>query len=91
MLQSSGCTIAITADAVNQDDGSINAINELQEALSKLPHTEYPIISKTKEHRTLKRNMLTLFQEIIVQCKYDAIYDGILIETLQSWLTTMSR
>ncbi|KAI9250834.1 hypothetical protein EDC94DRAFT_310101 [Helicostylum pulchrum] len=90
VIRSSGCTIAITADAVNQDDGSINAINELQEALSKLPHTEYPIISKTKEHRTLKRNMLTLFQEIIVQCKYDAIYDGILIETLQSWLTTMS-
>ncbi|KAI8068989.1 hypothetical protein BDF21DRAFT_465946 [Thamnidium elegans] len=90
VIRSSGCTIAITADAVNQDDGSINAINELQEALSKLPHTEYPIISKTKEHKTLKRNMLTLFQEIIIQCKYDAIYDGILIETLQSWLTTIS-
>jgi cohesin complex subunit SA-1/2 len=83
--------MAVTADAVNQDDGSVDAIEELQEALSKLPHTEYPIISRSKEHKALKRNMLSLFQEIIVQCKFDAIYDGILIETLQNWLATMSR
>ncbi|KAG2212709.1 hypothetical protein INT47_000686, partial [Mucor saturninus] len=90
VIRSSGCSIAVTADAVNKDDGSVEAIEELQEALSKLPHTEYPIISKTKEHKALKVNMLSLFHEIIVQCKFDAIYDGILIETLQSWLATMS-
>lgn len=83
--------MAVTIDAVSQDDGSVDAITELQDALSKLPHSEYPIISKTKEHKTLKRNMLSLFQEIIIQCKYDAIYDGILVETLHSWLTTLSR
>lgn len=59
--------------------------------LHKLPHTEYPMISKLKEHKALRKNMLALFSEIISLCSQDAIYDGVFIETLQNWLATMSR
>lgn len=90
VIRSAGCPLTITAGALDETDGSVDAIEELQGYLSKLPHTEYPIISKSKELKFLRRNMLLLFQTIIIRCKYEAIYDGMLIETLQTWLTTMS-
>ncbi|OBZ86050.1 Cohesin subunit SA-1 [Choanephora cucurbitarum] len=90
VIRSAGCSMAVTDDALDQEDGSLNALQELQEELAKLPHADYPIISKSKEHRTLKRNLLLFFEELIEQCQHNAIYDGVLIETLQNWLTTMS-
>ncbi|KAI8059065.1 uncharacterized protein B0P05DRAFT_558941 [Gilbertella persicaria] len=90
VIRSSGCSMAITDEALMQEDGSLNTLQELQQELGKLPHTEYPIVSRTKEHRTLRRNLLIFFQELIDQCQHGAIYDGVLIETLQNWLTTMS-
>ncbi|KAI8387466.1 hypothetical protein BD560DRAFT_382586 [Blakeslea trispora] len=90
VIRSAGCSMAVTDDALNQEDGSLSALQELQEELAKLPHADYPIISKAREHRTLKRNLLLFFDELIEQCQHSAIYDGILIETLQNWLTTMS-
>ncbi|KAI7907039.1 uncharacterized protein BX663DRAFT_548130 [Cokeromyces recurvatus] len=90
VIRSSGCSMAITSEALEQDDGSFNALQELQEELAKLPHTEYPIVSKLKEFKTLRRNLLVFFQELIDQCQHDLIYDGVLIETLQNWLTTIS-
>ncbi|CAO0794439.1 unnamed protein product [Mucor circinelloides] len=90
VIRSSGCPMAITIDAINQEDGSYDALQELQAELVKLPPTEYPIVSRLKEFRTLKRNILLFFHQMIEVCQHQAIYDGMLIETLQNWLTTMS-
>ncbi|CEP10437.1 hypothetical protein [Parasitella parasitica] len=90
VIRSAGCPMAITIDALNQEDGSYDALQELQAELVKLPPTEYPIISKHKEFKTLKRNILLFFHQLIEVCQHKAIYDGVLIETLQNWLTIMS-
>ncbi|EIE79351.1 hypothetical protein RO3G_04056 [Rhizopus delemar RA 99-880] len=67
VLRCSGCSMAITAVAFNEEDGSVEALQELQQELVKL-----------------------FFAELIDQTQHEAIYDGMLIETLQNWLTTMS-
>ncbi|KAI8645668.1 hypothetical protein BD408DRAFT_411341 [Parasitella parasitica] len=90
VIRSSGCPMAITIDALNQEDGSFDALQELQAELVKLPPTEYPIISRHNEFKTLKRNILLFFHQLIEICQHKTIYDGVLIETLQNWLTTMS-
>ncbi|KAK4521926.1 Prenylated Rab acceptor 1 [Mucor velutinosus] len=90
VIRSSGCPMAITIDAINQEDGSYDALQELQAELVKLPPTEYPFVSNLKEFKTLKRNILLFFYQMIEMCQHQAIYDGVLIETLQNWLTTMS-
>ncbi|CAO3641759.1 unnamed protein product [Cunninghamella blakesleeana] len=90
VIRSSGCKMAVTRDAFADEDLPVDALQELQEQLSKLPHHEYPIISRAKIHKPLKRNLLLFFQELISICKSDLLYDGSLMETLQSWLATMS-
>ncbi|ORZ25973.1 hypothetical protein BCR42DRAFT_401343 [Absidia repens] len=90
VIRSSGCKMAVTTEAFADENGTVNALQELQKHLEELPYHEYPIISKTKEYRNLKRNLLEFFQILIDKCQTTLIYDGTLIETLQSWLTTMS-
>ncbi|CAO3637260.1 unnamed protein product [Cunninghamella echinulata] len=90
VIRSSGCKMAVTREAFANEDMTVDALQELQEELSKLPHHEYPIISKAKIHKPLKRNLLLFFQELIDLSKSDLLYDGSFIETLQSWLATMS-
>ncbi|KAG0166341.1 hypothetical protein DFQ28_010664 [Apophysomyces sp. BC1034] len=90
VIRSSGCMMAVTADAFANEDVAVQALQELQDELAKLPHHEYPIISRSKKDKVLKRNLLNFFQMLIDQCQHEEIYDGTLIETLQSWLTTMS-
>ncbi|CAO3594643.1 unnamed protein product [Absidia cylindrospora] len=90
VIRSSGCKMEVTTEAFADENGTVNALQELQKHLETLPYHEYPIISKTKDHRNLKRNLLEFFQILIDKCQTRLIYDGTLIETLQSWLTTMS-
>ncbi|KAF7728526.1 hypothetical protein EC973_005930 [Apophysomyces ossiformis] len=90
VIRSAGCMMAVTADAFANEDTAVEALQELQDELAKLPHHEYPIISRSKQDKVLKRNLLNFFQSLIDQCQHEEIYDGTLIETLQSWLTTMS-
>ncbi|KAI8391760.1 uncharacterized protein BYT42DRAFT_557996 [Radiomyces spectabilis] len=90
LIRSSGCMMAVREEAFSKEDIAVEALQELQEELTKLPNPEYPIISKSKSSQLLKRNLIIFFQTLIDQCQFDIIYDGTLIETLQSWLTTMS-
>ncbi|KAL0091767.1 hypothetical protein J3Q64DRAFT_1875147 [Phycomyces blakesleeanus] len=90
IIRSCGCMMAVTAHAFKGEDIAVNAMKELQEELVKLPHHEYPIISKSKDSKLLKNNLLEFFQSLVEQCQHEIIFDGTLIETLQSWLTTMS-
>ncbi|KAI9025109.1 hypothetical protein CLU79DRAFT_834226 [Phycomyces nitens] len=90
IIRSCGCMMAVTADAFKGEDIAVNAMKELQEELVKLPSHEYPIISKSKDFKLLKTNLLQFFQSLVDQCQHEIIFDGTLIETLQSWLTTIS-
>ncbi|KAI8979834.1 hypothetical protein BDF20DRAFT_535290 [Mycotypha africana] len=90
ILRCSGCSLEVTIEAVQDQQNSVTALNELKDELSKHPPTEYPIISKAKEFKTLRRNLILFFREIINQCQHQAIYDGVLMESLQGWLVIMS-
>ncbi|KAI8097408.1 uncharacterized protein BX664DRAFT_326308 [Halteromyces radiatus] len=90
VIRSAGCRMAVTTEAFANENITVDALQELQEELAKLPHHEYPIISKEKSHKNLKQNLLGFFELLIEQCQHELLYDGTLIETLQSWLTTMS-
>ncbi|KAI9267006.1 hypothetical protein BY458DRAFT_476239 [Sporodiniella umbellata] len=90
VLRCSGCSMAVTDVAFSEEDGSVNALQELQDELVKLPSHEYPIISKSKEDRAFRSRLLLFFAELIDQTQHETIHDGVLIETLQNWLTTMS-
>ncbi|RCI06746.1 hypothetical protein CU098_008378 [Rhizopus stolonifer] len=90
VLRCSGCSMAVTDIAFSEEDGSVNALQELQDELVKLPSHDYPIVSKSKEDKAFRARLLLFFAELIDQTQHEAIHDGMLIETLQNWLTTMS-
>ncbi|KAI8989288.1 hypothetical protein BDB01DRAFT_848468 [Pilobolus umbonatus] len=90
IIRTTGCLMAITSTSITQEDGVFSALQELQEELVQLPQQDYPIVSNLKENTLLRRNMITFFSFIIDKSQNTLIYDGVLIETLQSWLTTMS-
>ncbi|KAI7868566.1 hypothetical protein BDF14DRAFT_1791670 [Spinellus fusiger] len=90
IIRSCGCMMEVTADAFKGEEIAVNAMQELQAELVKLPNHDYPISSKSKGFKVLKENLLEFFQTLIDQSQHEIIYDGTLIETLQNWLTTMS-
>ncbi|SAM01629.1 hypothetical protein [Absidia glauca] len=90
VIRCSGCKMAVTTEAFESEELTLSALNELQTELAKLPYHDYPIISKGSLYRSLKKNLLDFFQTLIQECQSARLYDGTLMETLQSWLTTMS-
>ncbi|KAI7852506.1 hypothetical protein BDC45DRAFT_485358 [Circinella umbellata] len=90
IIRGCGCMTAVTEDAFRKDEIAIDVLQELQEELAKLPQPEYPVISKSKTGRILKRNILNFFAYMVESCQHEIIYDGLFTETLQNWLTTMS-
>ncbi|KAI8144507.1 hypothetical protein BJV82DRAFT_667711 [Fennellomyces sp. T-0311] len=90
IIRGCGCMTAVTEEAFEKDDIAVEVLQELQEELAKLPQPEYPVISKSKSGKLLKRNILDFFKYIVEQSQHEIIYDGSFIETLQNWLTTMS-
>ncbi|KAI8342129.1 hypothetical protein BC941DRAFT_467028 [Chlamydoabsidia padenii] len=90
VIRSSGCKMAVTTDAFENEQLILEALELLQTELAKLPFHEYPIISKGSPYRSLKKNLMIFFQTLIKECQNGGLYDGILIETLQSWLTIIS-
>ncbi|KAI9318440.1 hypothetical protein BX666DRAFT_2025903 [Dichotomocladium elegans] len=90
LIRSCGCMTAVTEDAFTKEDIAVEVLKELEAELAKLPQPEYPIISKSKAGRDLKRNILSFFENLLEQCQHNIIYDGTFIETLQTWLTVMS-
>ncbi|KAI9259399.1 hypothetical protein BDA99DRAFT_560837 [Phascolomyces articulosus] len=90
IIRGCGCMNAVTKDAFHRDDIAIAVLEELQEELAKFPQPEYPVISKSKTGKILKRNILNFFAYMVEVCQHDIIYDGSFIETLQNWLTTIS-
>ncbi|KAI8067787.1 STAG domain-containing protein [Gongronella butleri] len=90
VIRCTGCRMAVTKDAFESEDLTVDALQELQEELAKLEVHEYPITSKAAVHKHFKPNLVRFFQVLIESCQHDILYDETLISTLQSWLITMS-
>ncbi|ORX46099.1 STAG-domain-containing protein [Hesseltinella vesiculosa] len=90
VIRCSGCRMAVTQEAFENEGLTVDALQELQEELAKRPNHDYPIISRASVHKHLKTNMVSLFQTLVDQCQHEILYDGTLMDTLQSWLIIMS-
>ncbi|KAG2176292.1 hypothetical protein INT43_005526 [Umbelopsis isabellina] len=90
IIRSCGTKEKIDAKAIEDDELIVDALQNLEDKVSANRYTEYPIASKLRKYKSLKADLIDFWQKLIEECQYDIIYDGLLVETLQVWLTTMS-
>ncbi|CAO3681859.1 unnamed protein product [Umbelopsis ramanniana] len=91
ITRSCGTKEKVDPKAIEDDDYIVEALQNLEKKIASDRYTEYPIASKLRIFKTLKTDLIAFWKKLIEECQYDIIYDGLLIETLQAWLATMSR
>ncbi|KAG2187271.1 hypothetical protein INT44_004956 [Umbelopsis vinacea] len=90
ITRSCGTKEKVDPKAIEDDDYIVEALQNLEKKIASDRYTEYPIASKLRVFKTLKTDLIAFWKKLIEECQYDIIYDGLLIETLQEWLATMS-
>ncbi|KAI8577651.1 hypothetical protein K450DRAFT_251103 [Umbelopsis ramanniana AG] len=90
ITRSCGTKEKVDPKAIEDDDYIVEALQNLEKKIASDRYTEYPIASKLRVFKTLKTDLIAFWKKLIEECQYDIIYDGLLIETLQAWLATMS-
>ncbi|KAK3826871.1 MAG: hypothetical protein JOS17DRAFT_236920 [Linnemannia elongata] len=91
LIRSCGCTQFVTADEFN-DNG--NLLETLQGILIRYKQNttnfDYPIVSKAKEFKKFKKNLLEFYTRLIQRTQGDILFDGVFMESLLTWTISLS-
>ncbi|KAF9095132.1 hypothetical protein BGX23_000991 [Mortierella sp. AD031] len=91
LIRSCGCTQFVTVDEFNDDD---NMLETLQDILLRYKENtsnfDYPIVSKAKEFKKFKKNLLEFYTRLIQKTQRDILFDGVFMQSLLAWTISLS-
>ncbi|CAG8546027.1 2319_t:CDS:10 [Diversispora eburnea] len=87
---SCGCSETLERKTFEESDNIPDVLKTLQDVFKKEPLADYPLISKAKEYKKFRKNLLIFFRRLIGHVKYDVIYDDFFFDTIQAWVVPMS-
>ncbi|KAG9070787.1 hypothetical protein KI688_008327 [Linnemannia hyalina] len=91
LIRSCGCTQFVTAEEFNDND---NLLENLQDILMRYKQNttnfDYPIVSKAKEFKKFKKNLLEFYTRLIQKTQGDILFDGVFMESLLTWTISLS-
>ncbi|KAG0062370.1 hypothetical protein BGZ90_003117 [Linnemannia elongata] len=91
LIRSCGCTQFVTADEFSDND---NLLETLQDILIRYKQNttnfDYPIVSKAKEFKKFKKNLLEFYTRLIQKTQGDILFDGVFMESLLTWTISLS-
>ncbi|ORX93238.1 hypothetical protein K493DRAFT_338370 [Basidiobolus meristosporus CBS 931.73] len=90
LIKACGCPGAITRDAIENNDEIVDLLHDLQNDFDPNANTEYPLVSKNKQFKKFRKNLIEFFDRLVQQGKHSILYDGMFMETLESWIIAMS-
>ncbi|CAG8610701.1 5394_t:CDS:10, partial [Ambispora leptoticha] len=91
IIKSAGCPESINADSFEDEDHIVDNLKALQDAYEKESISDYPLVSKSKDFKKFRKNLLEFFHRLIKQIKHSILYDEVFFETVASWVIAMSR
>ncbi|KAF9913147.1 hypothetical protein EC991_003606 [Linnemannia zychae] len=91
LIRSCGCTQFVSADEFNDED---NLLETLQDILLRYKENtsnfDYPIVSKAKEFKKFKKNLLEFYTRLIQKTQGDILFDGVFMESILTWTISLS-
>ncbi|CAG8501138.1 5108_t:CDS:10 [Ambispora gerdemannii] len=90
IIKSAGCPESINADSFEDEDHIVDNLKALQDAYEKESISDYPLVSKSKDFKKFRKNLLEFFHRLIKQIKHSILYDEVFFETVASWVIAMS-
>ncbi|KAK9701553.1 cohesin complex subunit [Basidiobolus ranarum] len=90
LIKACGCPGAITREAIENNDEIVELLHDLQNDFDPNANTEYPLVSKNKQFKKFRKNLIEFFDRLVQQGKHSILYDGMFMETLESWVIAMS-
>ncbi|CZR65207.1 related to nuclear protein SA-1 [Phialocephala subalpina] len=92
LLRSSGCTIEITRDDIDDVDNVAGKVGDLQEEYQAQNPTDYPLISKSKSSHAFRESLVTFFSDLLEALHETKIVytEKALMENLHMWFSSLS-
>ncbi|KAG0280399.1 hypothetical protein BGZ96_001569 [Linnemannia gamsii] len=91
LIRSCGCTQFVSADEFDDDD---NMLETLQDILVRYKENtsnfDYPIVSKAKEYKKFKKNLLEFYTRLIQKTQGEILFDGVFMESVLTWTISLS-
>ncbi|KAG0370714.1 hypothetical protein BGX24_001937 [Mortierella sp. AD032] len=91
LIRSCGCTQFVSADEFNDND---NLLETLQDILVRYKENtsnfDYPIVSKAKEYKKFKKNLLEFYTRLVQKTQGDILFDGVFMESVLTWTISLS-
>ncbi|KAG0281591.1 hypothetical protein BGZ95_001943 [Linnemannia exigua] len=91
LIRSCGCTQLVSADEFNNND---NLLETLQDILVRYKENtsnfDYPIVSKAKEYKKFKKNLLEFYTRLVQKTQGDILFDDVFMESVLTWTISLS-
>ncbi|KAI1311320.1 hypothetical protein EDD11_003465 [Mortierella claussenii] len=91
LIRCCGCKHFVSAKEFAARDDMVETLRTI--LLQYKEHTsnfDYPIVSKTKEFKKFKKNLLEFYARLIQKAHGDILYDGVFMEILLDWTISLS-
>ncbi|KAG0337400.1 hypothetical protein BG000_005471, partial [Podila horticola] len=91
LIRCCGCKHFIAAVEFEDEDNNVQILESILERYqANTANFDYPIVSKAKEFKKFKKNLLEFFSRLFQMARGDLLFDGIFMETLLSWTISLS-
>ncbi|KAI8600205.1 hypothetical protein EDD21DRAFT_377786 [Dissophora ornata] len=91
LIRCCGCKQFISAGNFEDQD---NIVKTLQAILLRYKKTttnfDYPIVSKAKEFKKFRKNLLEFYSRLIQKAQNSILFDGVFMKTLLAWTVSLS-
>lgn len=87
-----GCDASISRDQVAASDTLANTLEEIQTAFAQNAVAQYPIVSRAKTMRPVRKNASALLERLLHDAaEAEVVSDDDFLDTLQAWLTELAQ
>ena len=92
VLKSTGCNLRVENHEIEDVDNVPNKLGDLQDEYQAANVTDYPLISKAKQHAAFREVIIDFFSALIKTMHATSVLhdDHALFENIQLWVDTMS-
>ncbi|GAO45762.1 hypothetical protein G7K_0014-t1 [Saitoella complicata NRRL Y-17804] len=91
ILKCCACNTPITAYDVEDADSATQTLAQIQEVVREKARREYPLVSKKPEFKRFRKSLGDFLRRLVgAAAGRGVLWDGILLESLQTWIGALS-
>ncbi|KAF8966013.1 hypothetical protein BGZ46_000453 [Entomortierella lignicola] len=91
LIRCCGCKQFVTAEDFKDTDKMVDTLEGILLRYKKTTvNFDYPIVSKAKEFKKFRKNLLEFYSRLIQKTKSDILFDGVFMDTLLDWTISLS-